>query len=98
MDSIATRVENNLYQTKNRSGQDPLNFPIRLTNKLAHLNSLLNMGVNDFAPTRSMIEVKDDLSKRIDEELAQWQVVKGEMLTKLNQMIRDKNIDHIQLK
>lgn len=98
MDSIATRVENNLYQTKNRSGQDPLNFPIRLTNKLAHLNSLLNMGVNDFAPTRSMIEVKDELSKRIDEELAQWQVVKGEMLTKLNQMIREKNIDHIQLK
>ncbi len=29
--------------------QDPLNFPIRLTNKLGHLNSLVSMG--DFAPT-----------------------------------------------
>ena len=29
-----TKIEEALYQTKNRSGQDPLNFPIRLTNKL----------------------------------------------------------------
>jgi hypothetical protein len=36
MDSISSDVEKNLYQTKNKSGQDPLNFPIRLTNKLAH--------------------------------------------------------------
>jgi hypothetical protein len=27
-------IEKALYQTKNKSGQDPLNFPIRLTNKL----------------------------------------------------------------
>ena len=32
-----TTVEEALYQTKNRSGQDPLNFPIRLNNKLAAL-------------------------------------------------------------
>ena len=28
-----SKVEKALYQTQNRSGQDPLNFPIRLTNK-----------------------------------------------------------------
>ena len=32
-----TAVEESLYQTKNRSSQDPLNFPIRLNNKLAAL-------------------------------------------------------------
>jgi hypothetical protein len=31
-------IEETLYQTKNRSGQDPLNYPIRLNNKLAHLS------------------------------------------------------------
>jgi hypothetical protein len=98
MDSLATTVENNLYQTKNRSGQDPLNFPIKLTNKLAHLNSLLNMGVNDFAPTQSMIEVRDELSKRIDNELEQWKKVKEDMVSQLNQMMREKKIEHIQLK
>ena len=35
-----TNIEENLYQTKNKSGQDPLNFPIRLNNKLAHLSSV----------------------------------------------------------
>ena len=32
-----TAVEESLYQTKNQSSQDPLNFPIRLNNKLAAL-------------------------------------------------------------
>jgi len=39
-------IEKALYQTKNRSGQDPLNFPIRLTNKLGHLNSLNSKQLN----------------------------------------------------
>ncbi|NNL79924.1 MAG: glycosyl hydrolase, partial [Flavobacteriaceae bacterium] len=36
-----SEIEKALYQTKNRSRQDPLNFPIRLTNKLGHLNALV---------------------------------------------------------
>jgi hypothetical protein len=77
MDSISSDVEKNLYQTKNKSGQDPLNFPIRLTNKLAHLNSLMGMGVNDFPPTVSMYEVRDELTSLIDTELKKWYDVKG---------------------
>lgn len=38
-------IEKALYQTKNKSNQDPLNFPIKLTNKLAHLNALVSMGI-----------------------------------------------------
>jgi len=49
-------IEKELYQTKNRSNQDPLNFPIRLTNKLAHLNSLVS--IDDFPPTEQDIAVK----------------------------------------
>ncbi|HRI29017.1 MAG TPA: hypothetical protein PK715_13235, partial [Chitinophagales bacterium] len=48
IDSLMTTVEETLYQTKNRSGQDPLNFPIRLNNKLAHLNALIYA---DYPPT-----------------------------------------------
>ena len=55
-----TKIEEALYQTKNRSGQDPLNFPIRLTNKLGHLNALVGMG--DFAPTDQDIAVKNELT------------------------------------
>ena len=34
-------IEKALYQTKNRSNQDPLNFPIKLTNKLGHISNLV---------------------------------------------------------
>lgn len=98
MDSIASEVEKNLYQTKNKSGQDPLNFPIRLTNKLSHLNSLMNMGINDFPPTVSMYQVRDELTGMIDSELKKWIEVKSIMLAELNKMIKQKALDVIILK
>lgn len=97
MDSVATAVEQSLYQTKNKSNQDPLNFPIRLTNKLAHLNSLAGMGVNDFPPTASMIEVRNQLTELIDAELAKWQNVKTAMLSEFNQLVKRKALDVIIL-
>ncbi len=98
MDSLATSAENNLYQTKNRSGQDPLNFPIRLTNKLSHLNALIaGMGINDFPPTASMLQVRDELTTYIDAELASWREVRTTMLANLNKLISDKNLDVIIL-
>lgn len=56
-------VEKTLYQTQNRSNQDPLNFPIRLTNKLGHLNRLITM--DDFPPTNQDIEVKEVLTLEV---------------------------------
>ena len=40
-----TAVEEELYQTKNRSSQDPLNYPIKLNNKIAALGTIV--GMND---------------------------------------------------
>ncbi len=61
-------IEKALYQTKNKSNQDPLNFPIKLTNKLGHLNSLVGMG--DFGPTAQDIAVKNELVKKIEGQLS----------------------------
>ena len=98
MDSISSEVEKNLYQTKNMSGQDPLNFPIRLTNKLAHLISLMSMGIHDFPPTASMYQVRDEIAGMIDSELKKWYDVKSNMLAELNNMIKQKALDVIILK
>ena len=95
MDSIMTAVENNLYQTKNRSGQDPLNYPIKLTNKLAHLNALIGFGTQDFRPTEGMIAVRNELTALIDDQLADWTKVKTEMLPQLNTLIKEKALDVI---
>jgi photosystem II stability/assembly factor-like uncharacterized protein len=98
LDSIASEAETGLYQTKNRSNQDPLNFPIKLTNKLAHLNSLIKMGVNDFPPTASMLSVRDELTILIDEQLNKWYTVKNEMVAELNAMIKSRGLDTILVK
>ncbi|MEM1325597.1 MAG: glycosyl hydrolase [Bacteroidota bacterium] len=87
-------VEESLYQTKNQSRQDPLNFPIRLTNKLAHLNSLAD---GEYPPTEAMYEVKREMTQAIDAELAKYQEVRRDMLPKFNQMVKQKAIDAIQL-
>lgn len=65
-DSLS-EVEKTLYQTQNRSGQDPLNFPIKLTNKLGHLNSLV--GLDDFPPTEQDEAVRVELTEKVEAAL-----------------------------
>jgi len=48
-------VEENIYQVRNQSGQDPLNFPIKVNNRLATLLSMAESG--DGAPTNNMPEI-----------------------------------------
>jgi photosystem II stability/assembly factor-like uncharacterized protein len=86
-------IEENLYQTKNRSRQDPLNFPIKLTNKLAHLNALV--GGSDFAPTDQAVAVKKELSAAIQLELKAFESLKMEDIKALNTAIDAANIDAI---
>lgn len=69
-DSISadmTAIEEALYQTKNRSGQDPLNFPIRLNNKLAAVGGVVASG--NYRPTNQAYAVRDELVAQIDDEL-----------------------------
>lgn len=95
MDSTLTVIEKELYQTQNKSRQDPLNFPIRLTNKLAHLNSLVQMG--DAVPTTPMFEVRDELIQRIDVQLNKYYELRDNELNVLNKLIRDNISDFIKL-
>ena len=62
-----TSIEEALYQTKAKSSQDVLNFPIRLNNKLASLAG--NVGMGDNRPPDSAIQLKEELVKQIDIEL-----------------------------
>ena len=93
--SRITLIEEKLYQTKNRSGQDPLNFPIRLNNKLAHLTSVASVG--NFKPTDQMYNVRDELIELIDKELKMWEDIKENDLVKLNSTILENNIQLITI-
>ncbi len=88
-------IEKTLYQTKSKSNQDPLNFPIRLNNKLAHLNSLIRIGT--YRPTNQEITFKNEIIKKIDIELAKlYHIFKIDVAT-LNKKVKESTINLIQL-
>ena len=60
-------VEEALYQVRNRSGQDPLNFPIRINNRMAALGRSISTG--DARPTAAAYVVFRELSAELDTEL-----------------------------
>ena len=90
-----TVIEETLYQTKSKSNQDPLNFPIRLNNKLAHLNSLTRIG--SYRPTQQAIDFKNEINQLIDKELSKLYVLFDQNVKILNQKVRESKIDLIQL-
>ncbi|MGH7695025.1 MAG: glycosyl hydrolase, partial [Gemmatimonadaceae bacterium] len=82
-------VEENVYQVRNQSGQDPLNFPIKVNNRLANLLSMSEQG--DGRPTTNMPEIFGILSrelagytKRLDEIWKSDLVAVNRELTRLN--------------
>ena len=88
-----TTIEEALYQTQNKSGQDPLNFPIRLTNKLGHLNALIGMG--DFAPTDQDIAVKEELSAKIKTQLDAFDTLLSDEISVFNKAFNSKALNYL---
>jgi hypothetical protein len=96
IDSTMTSVEEAIYQTKNRSSQDPLNFPVRLNDKLANLMGQTVEG--DFPPTQQATEVREMLFRLSDEQLAKWKALKEKELPALNRLVRESGVDLIRIK
>jgi len=76
------KIEDDLYQVRNRSGQDPLNFPIRLNNRLAALQRSVESG--DARPTAAAYVVFKELSAELDRELALLDTVTRTELARVN--------------
>ncbi len=90
-----SKIEEALYQTKNRSRQDPLNFPIRLNNKLSALSRYASNGF--YPPTEQMKEVKKDLVQQIDNHLGQLKQVIQNDVPKFNRLVSQKSIPAIYI-
>lgn len=88
-------IEKELYQTKNRSRQDPLNFPIKLTNKLAHLNSLVS--IDDFPPTEQDIAVKNEMSGKINEQLQAFDALVDEEISAFNNEFNQLKLNYLSI-
>ena len=91
-----TAVEEELIQTKIKSSQDALNFPIKLNNKLAALSSTVDNG--DFAPTAQSYLVFKDLTAQIDAQLETLAKIKAEDIAAFNKTFAEKNLPVIVTK
>ncbi|MBC7903595.1 MAG: glycosyl hydrolase [Gemmatimonadaceae bacterium] len=85
-----TSVEEALYQTKAKSGQDVLNYPIRLNDKLGGVFDAANSGI--MAPSKQVIGVYNELAAQADAELLKLKKIMTDELPKLNKMIREKEL------
>ena len=80
-----SEVEEALYQVKNQSGQDPLNFPIKLNNRLASLRRSVEDG--DAKPTNGAYKVYEELSAELDVELEKLNNIQEKYKTKVNPIL-----------
>jgi photosystem II stability/assembly factor-like uncharacterized protein len=94
LDKKMTAVEEALYQTKNRSSQDPLNFPIKLNDKLAGVGDSAAAGA--FAPTAQQVAVRDQLVVQIDAELVKLKAIWDADLPAFNKLVRDQNVPAVK--
>ncbi|MEZ4809622.1 MAG: glycosyl hydrolase [Allomuricauda sp.] len=93
MDKI-TAIEENLYQVKNRSNQDPLNFPIKLNNRLASLRRSIEDG--DAKPTAGAYRVFGELSTELDTYLKNLKSTVEAHLSKVNKLLQNTGANPIE--
>jgi photosystem II stability/assembly factor-like uncharacterized protein len=89
-------VEDVLIQSKSKSGQDPLNYPILLDNKIAALIGVVSSA--DARPTDQSYTVFEELSDKADVEIGKLKAVLEMDLPSFNDLVRKANIPAVILK
>jgi photosystem II stability/assembly factor-like uncharacterized protein len=82
LDSQMSAAEEEIYQVRNRSGQDPLNYPIKLNNQIAGLAGVVSSA--EAKPTKQSYEVFDLLSAQLKVQIERLQAALGAPLSAVN--------------
>jgi photosystem II stability/assembly factor-like uncharacterized protein len=94
LDKSLSAVEGEIYQVKNQSGQDPLNYPIKLNNKIAALQGVIESA--DTQPTEQSGEVFQMLSDRLNVELSKLDTTVKTKLPQVNQLLQKQKLPPIK--
>ena len=89
-------VEEAMHQTKAKSGQDVLNFPIRLDDKLSSIYNASSAGNSGLS--KQTKDAYEELVLQIDDQLGKWRKILNEDVAKLNQLIHEKTLPVIGIK
>ncbi len=89
-----TKSEEEVYQTKNQSSQDPLNYPIRLNNQIAALTGVV--GTGDYRPTKQSYTAFEELSKALDVQLKAAKKAFDDNLPRLNAILKAAGLEELK--
>jgi photosystem II stability/assembly factor-like uncharacterized protein len=95
LDKKMTEVEEVLIQTKAKSNQDVLNYPIRLNNYLVALGGVVSSA--DGMPTQASYDVFATLSKQLDEQLVKWKEILNTGVPAYNDAVQKQSVPAIIL-
>ena len=87
-------IEGEIYQVKLQSSQDPLNFPIKLNNKIAALQGVIESA--DVRPTEQAYSVFRTLSNALDEQLGKLDTTSKARMPPVNQLLQRLKLDPIK--
>jgi photosystem II stability/assembly factor-like uncharacterized protein len=90
-----SEIEEEIYQVRNQSGQDPLNFPIKLNNRIAALRRSVETG--DARPTNASYVVFKELSAELDVQLAKLRNIESTQLDSLNKLLAARNLEPVRV-
>ncbi|MEN9950541.1 MAG: hypothetical protein RLY85_1293 [Bacteroidota bacterium] len=91
-----TAIEEKLHQTKAKSGQDVLNYPIRLDDKLGGVYDMASSG--NMAPSKQAKDVYAELAVQVDSELGKLAAILDQGIKAFNKLIREKELPVVVLK
>ncbi|MBA2244568.1 MAG: glycosyl hydrolase [Gemmatimonadetes bacterium] len=83
-------VEEEIYQVRLQSNQDPLNYPIKLNNKLAALMGHIESA--EARPTDQSVQVFNELSGQLDQQLTQLNQTLDQDLAQFNEQLRARRL------
>jgi len=96
LEQALSQVEDSIYQTKNHASEDPLNYPIRLNNKIGALMGVV--GSADGRPTQQSYSVFTELSTELDRQLALLKRTLDAGLPRMNSMLRGAGLPAVEAK
>ncbi len=81
-----TGIADTIYQSKSHASEDPLNFPIKLPNRIGHLMGVIE-GSYDARPTDQTYVIFRQLNAQLEAVLAQFRGIRENQLAAFNQAL-----------
>ncbi|MFN8062225.1 MAG: hypothetical protein U0Q12_23945 [Vicinamibacterales bacterium] len=94
LETTLTAIEVELYQVNNQSSEDPLNYPIKLNNKVAALQGIVESA--DSRPTDAAHEIFAMLSTRVDEQLKKLDAAVKTQLPQVNTLLQRQKLEPVK--